>query len=209
MIMSNEQLALSGDVAVLWDSLYRFTYQQTYRFHTSCADRCNRAGVTFNDLIQHAYIIMYNAVQLYKSDTYKFITYYGKSLQYGYLQLISYRKAKPLNNCTSLDKPLDDEEGSTLVNVVPDPDGETDIDNVIESEYQRELYRDVQLVLDMLPELERNVIRERFWNNSAVTDISAAYGVEIKEVRYTEAKALRILRSMKSMQVLRKYQDEI
>ena len=208
--MTNEQLALSGDVATLWDSLYRFTYQQTYRFHTSCADRCNRAGVTFDDLIQHAYIIMYNAIQLYKADTYKFITYYGTSLLHGYLRLISYNRKTPLNNCTSLDKPLDtdDSYSDTLADITPDPDGEADIDNVIESEYQRELQRDVKLALDMLPELERDVIHKRFWERMTHKEVGEAYDIPYTESRSIEGKALHSLRYGKRKALLMKYRSD-
>jgi len=203
--MTNEELALSGDTSALWDSLHRFTYQHTYRFYISCAERCNRAGVTFDDLIQHAYIVMCSAVQRYKADTYKFITYYGKSLTHAYLRLISYNRRTALNNSVSLDKPVDDDTADTLIDFVADPDGEAEIDNVIERDYKRELTRDIKVVLDTLPEIERNILRKHFWEQWTYEDIADFYNMSWNEVHNAEERALRKLRSHKIRAVLNDY----
>jgi RNA polymerase sigma factor, sigma-70 family len=204
--MTNEELALSGDVAALWDSLYRFTHLHTYRFYISCADRCTGAGVTFDDLIQHAYIVMYNAVQRYKADTYKFITYYSKALTHGYLRLISYNRKTALNNCVSADKSLDEEsDGDTLIDIIPDPDGEADIDNVIECEYKRVLHRDIRTVLDTLPDPERDILHMRFWEQMTYEDIALIYNMSWNEVHNVEERALRKLRSNKIRSILNEY----
>jgi len=205
--MTNEELALSGDISALWDSLHRFTYQHTYRFYISCAERCNRAGVMFDDLIQHAYIVMCNAVQRYKADTYKFITYYGKSLTHAYLRLISYNRRTALNNSVSLDKPLDIDGESTLADVTPDPDSEAEIDNVIDRDYKRELTRDIKVVLDTLPDPERGILYKHFWEQWTYEDIASFYNMSWNEIHNAEERALRKLRSQKIRAVLNDYLD--
>lgn len=202
--MTNEELIQAGDMSALWDSLYRFTYQQAYRFYTVYNERCISAGLTVDDLIQESFIIMCDAVRLYKPDTFMFSTYYGSSLKHGFLKLI--RKSKSVD---SLDKPINDDGTGTLADIMPDPLAEADIDDVIQNLYQRELARDIRIVLDTLPELERNVIYERFWNNATFNTIADKYNLSPEIVQSIEAKALRSLRSYKITPLLYKYVCEV
>lgn len=173
IVYTPEELALKNDIETLWTSLYPFTRQQAYRFSVQYNKRCQSAGITFDDLIQQAYLILCKAIEMYKLGEYKFITYYGKTLLYGYLRLISHNRKKALNYCTSLNVSLDsdDDNSDTLIDLTPDPNGEAEIDKTIEAEYQRELKRDIQSVLNTLPNIERDVIHERFWNRNNYDDI--------------------------------------
>jgi len=172
--------------------------------------QCNASGITVDDLIQHAYITLYNAVQGYKQGEVLFISYYGKAMKHGFLRLV-FGQDKSLSYSVSFDVPLDDEDSNsdTLADVTPDPDAENTIDDVAERDYQRALSADINTALSMIPDDEQNVIRKRFWGNLNLTETAAECEITYTQVRSLEGKALNRLRSGNRIVLLRKYRNDV
>lgn len=98
--------------------------EQVYRFYIKYQGYCNSAGVTRDDLYQEAFVALTATVKAYDADKGKVITYYGRAMKSRFLRLSGAETMNPLNRCTSLDRPLneDDSGSETIGDTVPSPD---------------------------------------------------------------------------------------
>ncbi len=202
--MTNEQLAgyiQQGDsnelIPILWERVRKLLYmksEQAYRKHKDKFDQC---GIESWDIKQASYEAFLEAVRAYKSDSgLKFTAYLSYPFRNAVNRLTGSRSTRtihePLNNSTSLDKPLDSSEGDviTLLDTLYD---ETSLDFIqhIETASEGETIR---AVVDTLAEQHRQVIALRFFEGLTLKQSAERLGVSPERVRQREAKALRLLR---------------
>ena len=106
---------------------------------------------------------------------------------------------------TSLDTPVGEDEDATLGDFVPYDEATTVEDIVFDKELRKELER----VLETLPQKEQNVLKLRFgWEDGktrTLEEIGIIYGVTRERIRQIESKAIRKLRHPTRAKKLKDY----
>ena len=70
-----------------------------------------------------------------------------------------------------------------------------------------QLKKDVAVALRDLPEDQRALLRQRFWDGKTLKELAKSIGVSVENVRQRERKALQNLRKPSSARQLRPYYD--
>ena len=218
-------LAAAGNnyaLGQLWDinkGLIRRLYWQWYSTHAATAAA---HGLTVDDLDQEGYFAVQYAVQTYTPEKGAFTTWLTVAVKRQIVQALSnghrhsvtdadgktrQTSADPLNHCTSLDTPLDDEEGgATLGDLCADPAALDAMRNVDGRIYADQLHKAIDTALAKLTREEADVIRRRFYRGQSMPQIAISRGVSCAEVQGISQKAMRKLRSD---QTLHRWYDEI
>ena len=218
-------LAAAGNnyaLGQLWDinkGLIRRLYWQWYSTHAATAAA---HGLTVDDLDQEGYFAVQYAVQTYTPEKGAFTTWLTVAVKRQIVQALSnghrhsvtdadgktrQTSADPLNHCTSLDTPLDDEEGgATLGDLCADPAALDAMRNLDGHIYADQLHKAIDTALAKLTREEADVIRRRFYRGQSMPQIAIARGVSCAEVQGISQKAMRKLRSD---QTLHRWYDEI
>ncbi len=201
--MTNEELARlirAGNEElhpVLWQKVNKLLYAKAAAFYNNHTDTCARCGVELSDIRQECYAVYLEAVKAYKPelDT-KFISYVEYPFKNAVNALLGLRterqKNEPLNNCKSLDKPIEiaDGDACTLLDIVQD-EGSTDFLEDVDRDSEAAFIR--QIVAEM-KEPYRTVIRLHFFEERTLQVIGQELGVSIERARQYKYKALRKLR---------------
>lgn len=199
--MTNEQLAgfikAGGNdelIPLLWANIKKLMYMKSDRAYRLYNGTCDKAGVTPMDIKQVCYNAFLKAIEAYKPDgKYPFNSYLKYPFKNEFNQLIGIRKkSDPLNDCTSLDKPVKDTEDLTLKDTVLDDfDLEESVTETVGAEQINAIiWREVE----KLPERECAVIKSRFKNGSTQQSIAEKLNISNSRVHQIEASALRKLR---------------
>lgn len=211
--MSNEELAAriqAGErelIPELWEQVRRFVWQQAQRRYVLTD---GYGGVEVEDLAQSGFLAVLEAVEDFKPEgDYKFLTYLGYRLKNAFAEAGGYRKRKrdPLNNCTSLDTPLDDSQDSdTLLDLQADPA------NYMEDAERRiwleQLLAALERPLADLTDEQRETLHRRYWLNQTLEGSAAASGVDKEIVIKRERTALKQIRKRKHQYGLDQFVEE-
>lgn len=188
--MTNEQLATfiqeGGNdelTPLLWDKVNKFIY------------------------LQAGYLAFLEAIKGFKADSnYKFLSYINYPLKTDFQDLLGIRTQRgieePLNNCTSLDKPVKEEDGETTLGELQADETSTDFIDRIESEMCSEIIRKE---IDTLPDQQAEVIKLFYLEGLTLSEIGARIEVSPERARQIRLKAERTLRTSK---ILRKLYNE-
>ncbi len=206
--LSNEELAArikNGDtslIPLLWGGC-RSTVTLLAARNRGVTE--NRACIDWDDLIQCGYFAMLEAIKSYDPEKgYKFVTYMTYKYKNEIYALIG---AKKMHNgyifppfVDSLNVTVENDSHETeLIDMLENDSGEN-----IERDYEKkELQQIVRAAVAELPERERYVIQERYFNEREKVQI--ADGKRYKDgndVTRTEDRALRMLRRDKALQAL-------
>ena len=191
--MSNEELAAAiragerGRIMELWGQVRRFALQQARR-----RVYLGRGGVTLEDLEQAAFLALLDALEGWRAEAGKFLTWYGLRLKAAFTAATGQRTQRdrldPLDRALSLEAPVGDEDDTlTLADAIPDPQAAETLERV-------GVWDTLHKAMEELPEGQREEIRRRYWMNQTTAEIAAATGTQEKEVRKLEAAALKALR---------------
>lgn len=196
--MTNEELAIkiqdgNSDLIIeLWENVKKF-------IRVKAADQFNRMqgrdGNEIEDFMQQGYFAFIYAVEHFdRNSGFKFLAYIKAPLQTAFAEASGYRTEKrdPLNNCISLDMPLDDSEGSdTLLSSVEDPaNGIEDIERKI---WREQLKETILKALEALPDVQRAIIEDRYYKSKTIKEISQERDEPPDKIQREERKALDIL----------------
>lgn len=144
---------------------------------------------------QSCYTAFLKALEGYKPESgNKFTSYLSYPFKNAVNELLGVRthKHEPLNDCTSLDVPLKEEEpdGNTLVDMIAD---ETAV-NAPERVELEDDYRVLHEAVERLKEPVNHVISEYYFQDKKMPQIAKEMGISIERVRQYKAKGLRCLR---------------
>ncbi len=202
--MTNEQLAgfiQQGDsnelIPILWERVRKLLYMKSEQAYRKYKDKFDQCGIESWDIKQASYEAFLEAVRAYKSDSgLKFTAYLSYPFRNAVNRLTGSRSTRtihePLNNSTSLNKPLESSEDDvlTLLDTLYD-ESSLDFIQHIETASEGETIR---AVVDTLAEQHREVIALRFFEGLTLKQSAERLGVSPERVRQREAKALRLLR---------------
>lgn len=110
---------------------------------------------------------------------------------------------EPLNNSTSLDKPINEGSDGDVISLLETIADDTSLD-FIDNMETNAVGDTVRAVVDTLPEQYRSVIQAHYWEGLTLRAIADRLSVSCENVRAREAKAMRMLRSNKIMRLLYK-----
>lgn len=207
-------LAAAGNsyaLGQLWEinkGLLRSMLWKWYPAHKAMADA---HGMTADDFEQEGFFAVQHAAQTYKPEKGSFTTWLSasmrqqiqKSLCNGHKKIITDEEGKrhvtsadPLNHCTSLDLPLDDEDGNsaTLADLQEDTAAAAALDAVEDAIFSEELSAAIGEALDKLTEREADIIRRRYYQGHTLREVGAAYDVAWSRAQQIEKAAFRKLR---------------
>lgn len=201
--MTNERLARliqngrKDLIPELWERVQKLLYMRSEQSYKLNLERFARCGVEVWDIKQASYFAFLEAVRAFKPDSgYKFTAYLSYPFKTAVNELTGCRTSRtinePLNNSTSLDKPLDSsEEGViTLLETVAD-DSSLDFIDEMETASTGDT---VRAVIDTLKEPYKGVITARYFERLTLQQSAEKLSMSREKARQREAKALRILR---------------
>lgn len=200
--MTNEMLAQfiqeGGNdelIPILWEKVRKLLYVKADRFYSLYKSACDGSGVDVWDIRQASYSAFLDAVKAYKAGgKIKFTSYLNYPFKNAVQKLLGIRgsRREPLNNCTSLDKPIEQSNGETcsMLDLVAD---DTSLDFVEEAERNSEA-ETVRKFVDELSEPYRSVIKAKYFDGLTLGEIGEKFSVSRERIRQQQAHGLRILR---------------
>lgn len=219
-------LAAAGNsfaLGQLWEinkGLLHRLFWQWYSKNKAVADA---AGLTLEDFDQEAFFAVQRAAQHHdpsKGSFTSLLPYYVlsqiRSAVCGeHARVIATEdgrrvavSANPLNECSSLDAPLDaDDEGSSVRGDIIEDTAASQAFQTAEDEiYNEELHDALEEALSKLADREADVLRRRHYEDKSLRRVGEEIGVHAERVRQIEAGAFRKLRECPQ---LTRWRDEV
>lgn len=210
--MTNEQLAafIKGGESeelkpILWERVKPILYKKAKQEYKSRDWLFERCGVELSDLRQACYEVYLKALDGYKPDRSElFATYLTYPFQNLINDLLGTRNGrdnnKPLDNCTSLDKPLISSEGEemSLADFIED----TELEPHDEQISRRDRKRIVRAAVSRLQDPCKTIVQLYYFRNVSQRQIADIYGVSAERIRQLRNKAIRQLRKNSDLQLL-------
>ena len=207
-------LAASGDsfaLGQLWEINRGLLHRLFWRWFSSNKKLADEHGVTADDLEQEGFFAVEYAAKTYRPEAGSFSTWLGQAVQRQINQALTgnHRRnvtgadgkqhtvsADPLNHCTSLDTPLDEDDSgaSTLGELQPDPAAAKAMQAAEDAIFQEQLHAALEEALHKLTEREQAVIRGRYYAGRTVRQICEEQGLTIGEANTAKTSAFSKLR---------------
>lgn len=218
--MTNEMLASyikqgsSELIPILWNNTKHLCFKICGQYYAKYAAKFTACGVELSDLRQESYGAFLKAIKAYKADNdAKFSTYLSYPLRNRAAELLGICNAdrinhKPLDNAVSLDAPSEsaDNEGLCLGDTLPDERSTEPFENILDSIEDEDTRRVLTAAIKQLTEVQQRVIIQHYFNNVTLTDIGAELGVSGERARQIKENALKKLRYMPEVVILRREQ---
>lgn len=213
--MTNEQLAefiqQGGNdelIPILWERIRKLMYMKSDKVYRVYQSRFIKCGVELWDLKQSCYMSFLEAVRGYKANkNLKFTAYLSYPFRNTVNSLIGIRtktkQNEPLNNCTSLEVPVSDDENITLADTLID---ETAV-NAPEHVEREDDYRILHEAVNSLKEPMSRIVNAYYFEDKKTPQIGEEMGVSHSTVSMYKAKAMRCLRA--SEQLKRLYRESL
>lgn len=206
-------LAATGNsyaLGQLWElnkGLLRSMFWKWYPAHKAQADA---HGLTVDDFEQEGFFAVQYAAQTYDPAQGAFTTWLTAAMQRqiqrtltnGHARTVNGEDGKqhttsadPLNHCTSLDVPLDDEDGGsvTLGDLQEDATAAAELDAVEDKLFREQLHSALEEALAKLTDREADVLRRRYYQKQPLREVGAAYDVAASRAQQIERTALHKL----------------
>lgn len=151
--MSNEELALqikAGNTelyAELWKNTEKLMIWKINKLYNIQSPRFARAGLELDDLKQLAFFALIAAVEAYDPQkSYAFSSYISFHLRNTIAAALGIRSSRrdPLNNCTSLDMLVGEDEDITIGELFADPDSDCPFDEIADNDLIAACRRDLE-----------------------------------------------------------------
>ena len=207
-------LAATGNsyaLGQLWElnkGLLRSMFWKWYPAHKAQADA---HGLTADDFEQEGFFAVQHAAQTYDPAQGAFTTWLTAAMQRQIQRTLTNGHARTvtgedgrqhttsadlLNHCTSLDVPLDDEDGgsATLGDLKEDATAAAELDAVEDKLFREQLHSALEEALAKLTDREADVLRRRYYQQQPLREVGEAYGVAWSRAQQVEKAAMRKLR---------------
>mgnify|MGYP003292777038 CR=1 FL=1 len=218
MSMTNEKLAeliKSGQkeyCADLWEQTRKIFTKKANRFYNFNRLQCDRCGLMIEDLIQICYFAMLEAVRAYNPEKeYKFTTYINFHFRNAMREAVGIRGAgrqNLLNECSSLDIPIGEDEETALLEFVEDKEAYAAFDRSDTAQTLDKLRILLDEAIDYLPPIHAEILRLRYFGGVTYTEIAERLGMKtIQGVKNLEANAFRRIATSRHKRILQEYRD--
>lgn len=214
-------LAAAGNtfaLGQLWEVNKGFLHRLFWQWYSKNKAIADNAGLTLEDFDQEAFFAVQAAAIAYTPEKGAFTTllYYYAQSQINKAVFGEHRRnittedgrrvavsANPLNDCTSLDAPLDGEDkGSrTKGETIEDPAATQAFQTAEDDLYTEELHNALEdAMTKILTDQEAHVLRRRYYDSQTLRAIGEELGVHCERIRQIERKACRKLSGLSSIQ---------
>lgn len=214
--MTNEQLAEfiqqggADDLKpVLWERIKHLMFKICGEYYSRYPERFAACGVEISDLRQECYPAYLKALESYKpAKSPKFTSYLNYHIVNVCRELLGIRSGdnkKPLDNCTSLDVPLNTEDGSeiTLAGFIEDETAAEPFEKALQDISDRQTRKVLTAALERLDKPLRDVITLYYFEGLTQEAIAERSGVSRECISQRKHKDLRKLRAMPDVCMLR------
>ncbi|MDO4945895.1 MAG: sigma-70 family RNA polymerase sigma factor [Ruminococcus sp.] len=215
--MTNEQLAEfiqqggADDLKpVLWERVKHLMFKICGQYYGRYSERFAACGVEMSDLRQEMYPAFLKAIESFKpAENLAFTSYLNFHIVNACRYLLGIRtgkvNAKPLDNCTSLDIPLNIEDGSeiTLAGLIEDETALQAYENALDGIEDEQTRKVLTAALERLDKPLRDVITLYYFEGLTQDTIAERAGVSRECISQRIHKALRKLRAMPDVCMLR------
>ena len=214
-------LAAAGNsfaLGQLWEVNKGFLHRLFWQWYSQNKAVADNAGLTLEDFDQEAFFAVQAAAIAYTPEKGAFTTllYYYVQSQINKAVFGEHRRnittedgrrvavsANPLNDCTSLDAPLDGEDkgSSTKGETIEDPAATQAFQTSEDDLYTEELHNALEdAMTKILTDQEAHVLRRRYYDSQTLRAIGEELGVHCERIRQIERKACRKLSGLSSIQ---------
>ena len=200
--MTNEELAVciqNGDeskVPELWERMHKLYAAKSLSYYGAHKALCDRCGVELDDIQQQSFFAFLRTVEEFQPESgLLFTSFVNFPFKTEMQNLTGTRTAAarndPLNHCASLDKELENEDGSgdTLGDFVPDPTA-LDFVELLDAESVGEM---VRAEVRKLPAPVCDVIGGYFLEGKTLDTLGKMLGVSMERVRQLKTRGLSTL----------------
>lgn len=193
-------------IPILWEKVRKLLYSKSdslYRLHK---ESCSRKGVEMWDIRQASYTAFLEAIKAYKPDNgSKFTSYLNYPFKNAVNELLGLRTSRaanePLNNCTSLDKPIEESTDGDVISLLDTIADDTSLD-FIDNMETNAVGDTVRAVVNTLSEPYKGIITAFFFEGITLSDIAKRLEISSERVRQLKRKALELLRKNKILREL-------
>ena len=196
--MSNEELVMEIQagrrelLGTLWEQVERFIRRQATNWP-------HGGAIDLDDLTQAGYIALVEAVDSYTPERdMKFISWLAYHLKTAFNEASNYRSERqrrdPMHRADSLSRPLDDEDGGELIDILADPHGLQGLQEADERIWHEELSNALKKAIEGLFVDEREVIRRSYYRGQTTVCVARETAKKAYEVQRVERRALAALR---------------
>ena len=216
--LTNEQLALAcqaGDkqaIAQLWEQTKAFIFRWCYHYYQRGRDRCAACGVELADLQQEGFLALLDAVQAFQIEKeYKFISWLKFPLKNRCSALLGTRgntAPRLLNQCGSLDEAIGEDEDTSRLDMIADPNAGEGFESVEDREYNRQLHEALQEAMDTLQEKHRDILQWRYYDGLTLQQCGERMQCSPEYTRQLNRQALTRMRSGQPLRILRRFLGE-
>lgn len=196
----------------LWEQVRRLVYRYASGYLNAWIGK--NVHFTLDDLVQSGYLGVVSAVQYYDPDEgLLFATYLKWTLTNEFRVVAGIRTSKrdPLDECSSLDAPINSSESESddLYRLTPDRAAAKSIAHVEHSLYREQLRAALDDVLYELPERTRNIIKRTYYARTTFTEQAILNGVSKGTISLLVEDAFaKIRRNREHMQKLASFLPE-
>lgn len=187
-------------IPLLWGECRKTIYKIVLRNKYLISER---ADVGIEDLEQCGFLAMVAAVKQYDSTkSYKFVTYIEYRFKTEVFSMLGARYAGGKYNFPILARSISEAVGDNDENGLEELMEDENAGKFTEEYEEKEMQRIVREAVEKLPELERHVIKEVFFEGKNIKDVT----IEGEKRRYAESvqrKALNRLRKDETLKALR------
>lgn len=214
--MTDEELALrardgdSNALLDLWNQKRGLVYTFASKRYSTLARYGMTRGTELEDMMQCGFLALMRAVNYYDPQKpFAFSTYLGNTVKTEFDYLLRTRdhsKIDALDNATSLDAPMTDEQdGNTLENMIADT---TDCFAAVEDKiFQEQQHDAIERVLSRIPENQKAAVRLRYFEGLSLKESAEKMGKTYNQLRVLMKNAMAYLRSPDSRAELEQYVD--
>lgn len=213
--MTNEDIVImiqAGDTSLyadLWQNIERLVCWKAQHIISAIG---NRGGAEFEDLYQSGYLAMVAAVDTYNLDSGSFAGWFTLYLKKAFAEATGTRSLKqakdPIHSAISLESPLsDDTDADELQEIIPDTVSEIPMQRIEKRIYLQQLRNTLEMVLDKLPDKQRDTIRKKYLEGIPVEQIAIDSGSTRQSVWQNEKNGLRRLRQPGIAKILRPFYE--
>ncbi len=204
-VYSNEELAVriqNGETYLygdLWEQTKRLFFKTANTYFKFYKAQCTASGVTLDDLQQASFFALRDSVEAYKPEKgYKLSAYFRLHLRNRFAELVGYRTKRrdPLNECNSLDDPLDDDDADSaaVVDTVPDDAAAQAFLDAEDRTFQKELHAALDHAMQKsLDHAQQSIFDEIYYNGRTISEVAQNHGLPESKVRSEHLKGLRKL----------------
>lgn len=204
-VYSNEELAVriqNGETYLygdLWEQTKRLFFRTANTYFKFYKTQCTASGVTLDDLQQMSFLALCDSVRAYAPEKdLALTTYFRLHMKNRFAELVGYRTKRrdPLNECNSLDDPLDDDDADSaaVVDTVPDDAAAQAFLDAEDRTFQKELHDALEHAMrKSLDHSQQSIFDEIYYDGRTISEVARAHGLPESKVRTEHLKGLRKL----------------